>query len=83
MKQEVLYKLKDNLFKKYSDFNKENLFIEIDKNGFINVYNYVYMDAYINYKKIELIKKYISNFLKLNKQEGFFYICGYSIEVLK
>ena len=84
MEQEVLFKLKENLFKRYSDFNKENLFIEIDADrSFINVYNYVCMDNYINYNKVELIKRYMFNFLKKHKQEGFFYICDYAINLNK
>lgn len=79
---EILNKLKENLFKKYSYFKKEYLFIEIDKErGIINIYNAVYMDNFLNYKKIDLIKKYIYNFLKSHKQEGFFYICNCVIDI--
>jgi hypothetical protein len=84
MDKKVLEKLKESLWKKYSDFNKENLFIEIQGDPrfeFIVVNWHIYMDNYVNYKKLDLIKKYMYNYLKKNNQKGFFYVGDNAIEV--
>lgn len=84
MDRKVLEKLKENLFKRYSDFNKENLFIEIQGDPrfeFIVVNWHISMDNYVNYNKLEKIKKYMYEYLKKHNQKGYFYVGDYAIEV--
>jgi len=80
MNQEILNKLEENLYKKYKSLNKGFLFIE-NYEGIIVLNWNVQNDLYINYKRVEQIKKFMYNFLKNHKQEGFFYTAIDSIKV--
>jgi len=80
MDKKVLEKLKENLWKKYSDFNKERLFVYIE-DDFIVLNWHIYMDSYMNYKKIDQIKKYMYDYLKKHNQKGFFYVGDNAVEV--
>lgn len=80
MKKAVIQNLKEKLFNHYKDFQKENLFIDSEEE-FINIYNYVYFDEFISEKKIIQIKNFIEKYLLKHKEEGYFYICGYSFKV--
>lgn len=60
--KELIKQLKENLFKHYSDFNKERLFIE-NEEDFISINNHIYLDSYITEKKILRLKAFIEKFL--------------------
>ena len=78
MEKKIIQNLKDKLFKKYADFQKENIFID-NEEDFISIYGYSYSN--LSEKKILMLKKFINNFLLKHKQEGFFYICDYNFKV--
>jgi len=72
MKQEILNKLEETLYKRYKSLNSSFMFIE-NYDGIIVLNWSPINDLYINYKKVELIKKFMYNFLKKHNQEGYFY----------
>lgn len=80
MEQQILNKLEENLYKKYKYFNKGFLFIE-NYSGFIVLNWNPQNDLYINYKKVDQIKKFMYEFLKNHKQEGFFYTGTEAIKI--
>jgi len=80
MEQQILNKLEETLYKKYKSLNNGFMFIE-NYDGIIVLNWSPLNDEYINYNRIEQIKKFMYNFLKQKNQEGFFYIGTEAIKI--
>jgi len=80
MDETILNQLEEELYKKYKSLNNGYLFIE-NYDGIIVLNWSPQNDLYINYNRVEQIKKFMYNFLKQNNQEGFFYTGTESIKI--
>jgi len=71
MEQQILNKLEETLYKKYKSLNNGFMFIE-NYDGIIVLNWNPLNDEYINYNRIEQIKKFMYNFLKQKIKRAFF-----------
>jgi len=72
--QEILNKLENNLYKKYKCLSNGNSFLFIENYKGVFVLNWSPLnDDYINYNRVNQIKRFIYNFLKNKGYNGFFY----------
>jgi len=75
MEQKILDRLEENLYKKYKTLNEGTGFLFIENYDGIIVLNWSPLnDLYINYTRVNQIKKYMRSFLEKNKQEGLFFV---------
>lgn len=80
MNMDILRKLENTLYKKYKSLQYGFMFIEVYE-GIIVLNWSPINDNYINYKRVEQIKKFMFNFLIKNRQEGFFYVGDSAIKL--
>ena len=81
MEQQILINLQLELYKKYA-YLRNNHFISVYiESDFICLNWNPINDLYINYNKLEKIKVFMYDFLKRNKQEGYFYVGDLAIKV--
>lgn len=82
MEKRILLNLQKELYRRYKYLNNGYFGIRVYIEDVFIVLNWSPInDKYMNYTKINQMKKFMYKYLKEHKQEGYFYVGGMAIKV--